>query len=335
MCNYGFGHSIPANVMVQSVQQGLASIKVPVKELMISPSGSMLDPIEVPEQARQGIYALANAYPAESFFIETRPETVTTGTVEELVSSVQGKRLGVELGLESSNEWIARFCINRSHGLDSFQKAVMLLRRHGVVCYGNTSLGTIFLTPQEAIQDAVSTVRWILDVGADMAVLFPLHVKPYTLLDELVTAGLMEPPSLWALVEVLVQCAEEAGRLEISWYKSYYDDPSKIRYSPVTCPQCQHHVISLLDWYRKTQAREAIQALNAQECACRDRWRKNSLRSEKRPLADRVFEAYEVLARRLGLDTWWVAHADNVKGLLTSPNPFGDMNTPTCRMEPS
>ena len=219
MCNYGRRRPISEDEMVEAVRQGLAAIKMEVGELLVSPSGSMLDPKEVPHDARRRIFALIRDYPAARFAFETRADTVTTEAVDELVASVPGKGLAVEIGLESSSAWVQRFCLNKKSRPRQFATAANLLGSRGIDVYANVLLGVPFLTPVEAIQDCVRSVHWALTHGALAVVLFPVHVKPYTLLAWLYERGIYQPPSLWSLVESLRQVGPDLiHQVTISWY---------------------------------------------------------------------------------------------------------------------
>ncbi len=321
MCNYGRGPRRAVGDIVDSVRRGLEQIDVHVNELMVAPSGGMLDPHEVPLEARRRIYALVRDFPAETFLIETQPETVTEQALAELVRAIPGKQLCLEMGLESSCPWVGHFCINRGHTPDQFKRGVDISHRYGVATYGNVSLGSAFLSPAEAIEDAVRTIRWIHDLGVHSAVVFPLHVKPYTLLDHLQAMGLYEPPSLWSLVEVLTRCADQSSRVEISWYRSYYDDDTKIRRSPHTCAGCYSQVLSLLDRYRAEQSAEAIAELDAVDCSCRTEWRKQMKQSPEAPLAERLISAYCLLVEKFGLEMWWANHGTQTQADVADTGP--------------
>ena len=309
MCNYGQGPNRTEDEIVEAVRQGLAAIDVDVRELVVSPSGSMLDPLEVPINARRRIYTLINDFPAPKFTFETRAETVNGEAIKEFVESIPGKQLGVEIGLESSNGWIQRFCVNKGSHPKQFIEASRILTSNNINVYANISLGTAFLNPGESIKDALDSTRWALTNGADIAVLFPIHVKPYTLLAWLYQKGLYRPPSLWSLVEVLYQLGPELmSRTEISWYRNYYNDPSKVIASPTTCNRCQEEVLGLLDEYRNFQSPSVINQLRGIQCECKDAWKEEINNSPTLPLPYRVLETYRELANYFLPDNWWSLH---------------------------
>lgn len=167
------------------------------------------------------------------------------------------------MGLESSDPWVLRYCVNKQMTLDDFQRALAMLKKHDLLAYANVSLGTAFLTENEAIQDAVSTVRWALSQGVDKVVLFPLHVKEFTVLHQLWMNGLHHPTSLWSLAEVLRRLGNEAAaRVEIAWYKPLPLTEQPPCPTPTTCGMCEEKVVGLLDAYKKTMNFTCIESVD-------------------------------------------------------------------------
>ena len=307
MCNYGASQRPSTESAIASVRAGLAELPDPIEELMISPSGSLLDPVEVDPAVRREVYALAERRQVGRFLLETRSEYVTDETMAELRDSQpSGRALAIEIGLESSDPWKLRYCVNKGHGPEDFVRAVEVARRHGVEVYANVCLGTAFLSPLEALEDAHDSTLWALNHGASHVVLFPLHVKPYTLLDNLSQEGRYSTVSLWSLVEILHRLDPALlPRVEIAWYRSYYDTAAKIRTSPGTCPHCHARVVTMLDDYRAHQTRASVDELMTLACDCREIWRASLVRPEE-PLASRVEREYQALAASQGLSEWLV-----------------------------
>ena len=301
MCNYGHGSPTSSDEMVESVRRGLAAINVPVDELVVSPSGSMLDQREVPIDARRQIFSLVSEFPAKTYIFETRPETVTENAIRDLVEIVSNKRLGIELGLESSNPWIQQYCINKGSYPDQFIKAAGIISKFDIDVLANVSIGTAFLPPREAIINAIDSAKWALENGANIVVLFPLHVKPNTLLAWLYTNNLYQPPSLWSLVDVLKQLGPEKTEFtDISWYRNYYSDESKILASPKTCEICQNDVLELLDIYRMSRSFVVVEKLDKMACNCKDEWKKQiNDYSQWDTLPAKIWGIYELLGKQL------------------------------------
>ena len=317
MCNYGHAPTIDVDSMVASVRGGLRQLPSIVDELFVSPAGSMLDLVEVPSEARRQILELLAKHPAGRISMEARAETVTPEVAEELAHAFTNKTVSVGIGLESSSQWVLKYCVNKLSLIERFRSATEALRENGVGVYANISLGSAFLSPSEAISDAVQSVRWSLDAGSRIALIFPMHVKRYTLLDWLYSRGAYEPPSLWSLIEVLARTPVEVlGRVNISWYRSDYGDQRDIVASPTTCPTCAPQIFMLLDRYREQPGPVALGALTSARCACRDRWMARLEDASARPLEVRVFDGYKEMADELDLDGWWSVHVDGIRAEL-------------------
>ncbi len=317
MCNYGQSAEIAPENMALFVREALDSIDVDLAELYVSPSGSLLDPIEVPPEARRAIYEIVDRFPVAKFSFETRAETVTPDVADELVGAIRTKRIAVGFGLESADPWVLRFCVNKVGGRDAFTRAAGLLHNRGVEVYSNVALGSAFLSPGEAIEDAVRSIEWSLRHGADLALLFPMHVKTNTLLSWLHERGEYEPPSLWSLIEVLRSIDPPLlPRLTISWYRSDYGDDSSVIASPTTCPSCETRVMASLDAFRSNASTETLGSLTALDCDCRAEWRSKIAVRPDTVLSERVYASYERIAEGFGLKDWWAAHSEEVHNEL-------------------
>lgn len=318
MCNYGHGQKVTADFMVESVELALASIIEPVDELLVSPSGSMLDSVEVPQDARQRIFERMASFGTRGVCVETRAETVTAESVEDLANAFTANEVvAVELGLESSSTWIQQYCINKMSEPGAFTRAVELLKRRGIRVYANVSLGSAFLTAAEAIKDSQHTVEWALNQGVDLVLVFPMHIKSRTLLAWLYERGLYQPPSLWALVEVFNGLDPAVlSRVSTSWYRSNYGAGTGLIISPTTCPRCRGRVLGQLDRFRDHHSLATLGDLNSIDCDCREEWRREMQPPAFGTLPERVVRHYEALAKQFGLTAIWKAHGDNISDAI-------------------
>ncbi len=183
-------------------------------------------------------------------------------------------------------------------------------------------LGAAFLTPVEAIEDATRSVKWALGHGADLAVVFPMHVKPHTLLRWLHDRGLYSPPSLWSLIEVLARIEPELlPRATISWHRNNNGPAAGSVVSPTTCERCRERVLAMLDRFREEPSVATLADLRSQECKCKERWREDILRLPEVTLPERVCLQYDWLARDFGLSEWWAAHGEGIRADVLDYSP--------------
>lgn len=313
MCNYGTGEPADTESIVHAAALDLSRWGRTHGTLLVSPSGSMFDEREVDPLTRRQLLTLAASTGFERILVETRPETITDAVLSESIALLRGKQLEVEIGLESSDPWVLRWCVNKGLQLEHVVRALDLCAAHGATSIVNVSLGTAFLTEAEAIADAVDTTRWAFAQGATEVVVFPLSVRGWTVLQHLYDRGRYQPVSLWSLIEVLRRLGREAAaRVSISWYRDYNaddDSPSPLRIlaTPTTCARCVGDVLERLDGYRDSQDFTIITDLSQHPCSCRQEWLSGLAQAPTQPLGQRVQDEYRALAIEIGL---WYAPSD-------------------------
>lgn len=309
MCNYGLGEHLPETIVddLRAAVEG-AGISGDAT-VLVSPSGSMFDPREVPDDVRADLLRVVAASPARTVLCETRPETVTSPRMEEFASILGDKAGVVELGLESADPWVLQWLVNKRLDLDEFRAAVMTCHDSGLRVLANVSLGTAMLSPAAAIRDAEEAVRWAIGAGADACVVFPLQVREWTLLAWLWRRGRYTPVSLWALIEVLRSVGREfPGRVSTAWYRDYNSQDvaasagMPVLASPTTCQQCLESVVNALDHYRDSADIGVLDRVADAGCACRTAW----LRTLDEPAVD-IASSYEAIGRGVLGEDWWSA----------------------------
>lgn len=312
MCNYGKGHSISSDEMIIAIDKALEEAGNDIYELAITPSGSFLDESEVPQQVREHIYKRISECNVKRFSFETRVETITNTNIKELKKDLNSIQLAIEFGLETSNDWIRKYCLNKATNVSNYLNAIKILKSFDIETLINISLGLPFLSENESIIDTIESVNWAYEHGADSVIIFPIHVKPGTLVNILYHNKLYHPISLWSLVKVLNSIpSQHLHKTQISWYKNYYTDNSKIISSPSTCEFCYPDIISLFDEYRATCSKSVVRKLTEYNCNCKSQWKENLL-GEPLPLKKRVLNAYEKLAIDFFTEKWWNTNKNRI-----------------------
>jgi len=313
MCDYGKGPATTGTEeMIESVRQGLAALPNGLYHLLVSPIGSFCDPWEVPHEAQLEILKLMAGTDIETFAIESRADTITEEVAAQYRSSLQDRGLKVYLGLESADPWISKYCINKALSAAVFEQAIQILSRHEVVTSANVLLGAPFLSPAEAIEDALRSTAWAFAKGVDECNLFPTHVKEWTVLHWLSQRNLYSPPSLWSLVEVLRRVGPEiaCSKIKFSWYKTY--GSTNVVHPPITCSACLSDVIYYLDQFYETNNYAWVERLVSFDCRCKDAWRSQLEAQPSMPILARASAAYELIGRELLGGDWWKRHGDRV-----------------------
>ncbi|RLF43094.1 MAG: TIGR01210 family radical SAM protein [Thermoplasmata archaeon] len=204
MCGY-FRESLdavsPTNILKQiefaiSKYQGEEMIK-------IFTSGSFLDEEEI-DFATQGkiMKQLSKLKEVKIISIESRPEFVDPEKLEELIKIVHPKKLEVSLGLESANDRILKYSINKGFRFSDYVKSAKVAKEAKASVKTYILLKPPFLTEREAINDCIESIRKVADI-TDTISLNPVSIHRYTLVEYLWERGDYRPPWLWSVIEVL------------------------------------------------------------------------------------------------------------------------------------
>ena len=105
----------------------------------------------------------------------------------------------------------------------------------------NLLVGIPFLTQQEQLEDVISSIKWLSDNDVDEIDLFPINVKPYTLLKELYDSKKYDVISHWLLIEVLNRIpVEYLSKIYLAWYGNRELEYSNGEHSifPKSCELC-------------------------------------------------------------------------------------------------
>lgn len=277
MCNYGYGKGFhfEQKLILDSVKGNLKELEGEVvQELVIGPTGSFLDSKEVPITLRREIYTLLSGVDYENLCFENRCDMITYEKLRELREYVKTQVITIEVGLECTNDWILRNCVNKGQSLDEVRTAVNMIHEMGIRASANISLGIPFVSEKMGIELAVKSVEDAISWGFDEVVIFPYHVKPGTLLEVLDKKHLYKTISLWSLIETLYRVPEPLlGKLSIAWYKNYYGEGSPlIIKSPTTCPACETEGMELLDDFKNKPTRQLVKKLYGVACDCKSVW---------------------------------------------------------------
>ncbi len=271
MCNYGYSNKVAPDTMIGAVTEAVTQAGIgPDDQLVISPSGSLLDPGEVPDAVYAHIMSLVRDSGCYSFNSENQAVYVTDEAMKRYRAELPDQRLHVTSAIESADPWIRRNVLNKDLPTSLFLSALAAAHEQGVLFGTNILLGTPFLSEREAIDDTIRSARWALSQGVDEICVFPVHVKIGTLTHWMWQRGLFRPPSLWSLVKVLAAFEEsDLQHITIAWHKTYYVDAADIRLKsrriPYTCDACYSSVVDTLDEYVATRSRMRLVALENTE----------------------------------------------------------------------
>lgn len=302
MCNYGKGHYVNHKEILHELGGQIEKLPDNLQELIVTPTGSMLDDREVPRELFVEILKLLENVITTDFLIETRADTVAAEKLKLMQRYIHADRIFIEIGVEACNDWILRNCVNKNMNMEDLEKAVGIIHDSGMYACANIGIGIPFLNERMNIMTAFDSVNVAFRMGFDTVVLFPYHIKPGTLSAYLWEQGEHQCSSLWALIQVLEMLPQKMlGQVHISWYRNYYEDKKKILCSPDTCDVCREEVLGILDSYRNYPGVETMEKLRSLSCGCRKAWKEKVFLQPDYVDMERISAIYRWLGEKFGV----------------------------------
>ncbi len=230
-----------------------------IRLLKVYTSGSFLDEREIPKDVADHILKHCGQNGRRLLF-ESRPEYVTDKRLDEVIG-VHGD-LEIALGLESANDKVLAYSINKGFAVADYVRAADFIEKHGVSVRTYVLLKPPFLTESEAVEDSMATIRFAAARSATIS-LNPVNVQRGTLVEKLWRNWAYRPPWLWSVLQVL---------------KSTRPDCKKLICDPTgggsergahNCGECDGVI---LDSIRAFSTSQDAGKLGSPDCACKDIW---------------------------------------------------------------
>ncbi len=259
MCGYA-SEGAPATADDLMVQFLAAMKKLSGEDRVVKiyTSGSFLDPLEMPEEARAKILVDLQSRGIEKLVVESRPEYITPVRVEECLSMIDTE---FAIGLETANDLIRQKIIRKGFNFQDFIDAAKTVHDQGGKVKAYLLLKPPFLSEGEAIRDAISSAM-TASRYADMLSLNLCNIQRGTLVERLWERGEYRPPWLWSAVEVLKNVS----------YPVICDPVGAgTRRGPHNCGECDAAIAKAIRSHDLTQDPGIFEDL---ECRCKATWQK-------------------------------------------------------------
>ena len=311
MCGYHLGanrQQVTDEMLIAQTEDAISRLNPRVyPSLVFTSNGSFFDQAEVSDEVRPILARKLHEAGFQYLIVESRPEYLTPERLRALAeafapngaASAGRYPLSVSFGLESANDFVQRYCINKGRRRADYLAAFDLLEREGYAydCY--VLLGKPFMTAREDVADAIDTIRFAIDHGADYVFVMVTNMVDYGLTSYLHERGRYQLPSLWRAIELLERLPDCYRRhVQI---KGISHAPVLPRYYAQTCELCTEHVKGAINFWNQTGEMEHIRAIH--RCGCRQQfaegeWSERSVQT----LTERVLQEYRMLAEELDLD---------------------------------
>lgn len=311
MCGYHLGANrgpVTDRHLIAQTEDAIRRLNPAVyPALVFTSNGSFLDRAEVSDEVRPLMLQMLREAGFRFLIIETRPEYITPERLHTMVSAFSPDTaespgphpISVSFGLESSDDFVQQYCINKGRRREDYLAAFDLLRSQGFPfdCY--VLLGKPFMTAQEDVEDAERTIRFAVDHGSGYIFVMVTNLMDYSLTSYLTERGRYTLPSLWRAVELLERLPPEYRRLV--QIKGISHAPVPPRHYARTCDLCTEHVKGAINFWNQTGEFEHIRTIYS--CACRDKFRQEEWAVQVgRSLPQRIMSEYQILAHELDID---------------------------------
>ncbi|MBF0436738.1 MAG: hypothetical protein HQL77_15385 [Magnetococcales bacterium] len=243
--------------------------------LVFTSNGSFLDPDEVPDTVRPELMKMLYEAGFRFVVMESRPGFITPARLDALITTVPyGMRktgkipFSISFGIESASDFILTTCINKGVCVSELADGAAIIQERSITIDGYVLLGKPFLTAQEDCDDALRTIRWASELGANYLFVMVTNRVAGSLANHLIARRHHSLPSLWRAVRLLEMLPASLRRLVQIKGISHAPYPP-IEYA-TTCQGCHDRIVRGLNFWNQTGDFAHIQELPF--CACRERF---------------------------------------------------------------
>lgn len=209
--------------------------------------------------------------------LESHLAYVSVEKLNKIKATMPDKEFIVEYGQESVSPYVLKYCLNKPSMISEYE-VIAELQKNGIGVIANVLLGAPFLSVHQRIEDAAFGIQELLEKGLDGIVLFPVNIKPYTLVKYLFDNGYYKRVNAAEIVKVLIRFApEELERIGLAWFEMNMEHQSAYKEQilpPEYCGQCGQKLYGRLTDYMGTESgteRKKILCLAEKElCGCAD-----------------------------------------------------------------
>ncbi len=275
MCNYGIGTASnhDNNRILNQIKGYLSNVSTSIHTILLSTNGSILDENSVPRPLLVEVLEVVNQSDATVIIVETHLDTLNEERIQHLRHYVPYKELILEIGLETIDPFVQKHCYLKTISTRHIDNVFFLAEQYHILIQFNIILGAPFLNRNEQIEDAENSIRWVLSHGS-LVTLFPMNVKPFTLLSFAYEVGIYYPISHWDLLILLSKFnSDQLERIDLAWYgnrENIYERSATV--FPTDCAECHSLLQDFYYAYNRsdgcTRYNAVRKTLGANRCYC-------------------------------------------------------------------
>lgn len=281
MCDYGATYGSKSKEVYLNEMNSILEKAQNVQYLLLCANGSIMDEYQLSEEIFKSVLENVGITAIPNIIIETHYKDINTKKLEYIKKFLRDKNITIELGLETANQNYQDSLIMKEIIMEEIEKKIKEIQQLEMNVDLNIMLGLPFLSEKEQIEDSLATVNWAIEHNCN-PVIFPLNIKPFTLLYHMYQTGYYQPISLW-LVVLLLSLLEPMNleRVTISYYGNRTDEYLGIEEEtiyPYTCPKCYQRIMDFFEsffhknnWQERHNLLKEILTWNGCNCLANQR----------------------------------------------------------------
>ena len=243
MCDYGrSGNQWSEEDYIDSLKTILNNDLHLFKSIHISTNGSMMDEYQISTSLFQRIINELSLCSIPEIGIETHFRTVTNSKLHFLQQRLLGKKVYIEMGLETLHPQCLSTIIMKLMIPEDLSRTVDMVQRFGFTAVLNVIFGMPFMNAKEQMEDTEKTLHWVFQRQC-RAVVFPINIKPYTLLSHIYRTGFYQPVSHWLLILLLDYLPiTYLSNITVAYYGNRNEDYQNVKgrtVFPICCKICK------------------------------------------------------------------------------------------------
>lgn len=218
MCDYGYSSVTYSDNEYLSEMKKIINKYKKIDSILLCTNGSLLDENQISTELLKKILENVANSKIEEIQIETHYLNIDKSKLDLIKSICKNKLITFELGLETINDVYQDKLIMKDINLVQFEKTISQIQSYGFNTILNIMIGLPFLSLKEQILDTYRTIQWGFAHNC-RSVIFPINIKPYTLLSHMSKTGFYQPISSWALIYLLKMLeTTDLSKITIAWY---------------------------------------------------------------------------------------------------------------------
>lgn len=280
MCDYGeAGKKRSISSYLNEMQKAIKNCGDGIQCLMLCTNGSIFDEKQISPQLLEAVVDISAQCAIPHIEFETHYQDVTQEKLILIQKKLPNKKVIIALGLETINQVYQDEIILKGIDLKKFKNILTEIKKYNFQIELNVMLGLPFLSTNEQFIDTCNTIKWVFE-NQCRPVLFPLNIKPYTLLMEMYRTGYYTPISHWLLLMVLDTLSnEQLGQIIIAWYGNRIEETESDELKqvlPTCCEKCASTIQNFYQNFVSTDSgierkRYLDAVLTSHVCDCKER----------------------------------------------------------------